>query len=195
MGKHISKCINAAIILAVLSAVLAGCSQQDITGSAVSEGAKKCTRQEAYTVQVPYNDTEYEWVEVCYDRQEYCKEKAYTDFTLDLTRVGNKCVMAVRNTGDIGGEWMLHARFVITAAGGGPCSEPVTKTIAPGKTERFEFAYTGKDPLLRCEKTCSEDEVPTVKDCPCYTRGKERKPVLVTKYRSETRYRDVTVDC
>ncbi|MFO8016931.1 MAG: hypothetical protein R6U32_07565 [Candidatus Woesearchaeota archaeon] len=185
------------VIASLLAAlvVLAGCKTEGVNGDAVAEPEEKCVKREAYTVRVPYNDTEYEVVEYCMDSREYCKETSYTDFNLDLKRVGNTCVMVVENTGDVEGEWKLHGRFVTTSAGGGPCSDPVVKTISPGETERFEFEYEGDDALLRCEKSCEEDEVPTVKDCPCYTTGEKRVPKLVTKYRNETRYRNVTVDC
>lgn len=185
--------ITTLVILAMFAVFLAGCKSGGITGQAISEPAK-CTKQEAYTAQIPYNDTDYVWVEECLDKNgPYCKEFAYTEFTLKVSYFGKKCDIKVTNTGDITGDWTIRAKFITTNAGGGPTSQPQTKTIKPGETALFEFFYTAADNPTSC--TNVNDAVPTDKDCKCSFIGKKRVPTTVVKYRSETRYRTVETDC
>lgn len=181
------------VCLAIVSAAvfIAGCSKVGITGNVV--GSNKCTKEEAYTVQIPYNDTEYEWVEECYDRRQYCKDLAYTDFTLDVAYFGRLCTITVKNTGDMTGNWNISAQFIINDVGGKQTSAPIEKTLKPGETAKFEFTYGGTDMPRACIN--KNYEIPVVKDCPCYTIGKKRVPKLVTKYGTETLYRNVSVFC
>ncbi|PIN86823.1 hypothetical protein COV19_03030 [Candidatus Woesearchaeota archaeon CG10_big_fil_rev_8_21_14_0_10_44_13] len=186
--------IAATLLLAVFSIFFAGCKQQPAGTDTVSVGSGKCVKKEAYTVQIPYNDTDYEWVEECLDKNgPYCKETTYTEFDLKANYFGKKCDIKITNRGNVIGDWTLRAKFITTNAGGGPMSLPQTKYIKAGETVLFEFFYDGADTPSSC--TNVNDVVPTEKVCTCSFIGKKRVPVSVTKYNTETRYRDVTVDC
>ena len=194
------------IILAVVAAIflaviLAGCKSQGITGNGIGEGnSEKCIKQEAYTAQVPYNDTEYYYVEECLDRNgPYCRDVAYTDFTLTATYFSKTCYISIKNTGDLKGDWVIKAKFITTPAGGGPVSYPKTATLAPGESVKFEYHFDAKD--IPSDKYVESDiptgcvnvneEIPVDKDCKCSFTGKKRVAKLVTKYTTETRYREV----
>lgn len=170
-----------------------GCSTMD-PGYNVNIGDGKCLKEEPYTITIPYNDTEYEYVEVCEDKRgPYCKETTYTDFTLTPNYFGKVCTLTVMNTGNITGNWTLKVQFITTPAGGGPTSESITKLVKAGQTVKFDYKYEGTDIPSRCVNV--NVDVPTQKVCKCSFIGKERVPKLVTKYSVETRYRNVTVDC
>ncbi len=184
MKKNI---LAAAIILVGLLAVLSACQTQ----TAGDGGSSECTKQEEYTVKVPYNDTEFYYVREGVGRPT-CKEEPYTNFDLNVDSLGKRCVITVTNNGNITGEWIIKAKFITTNAGGGPESDPLTKEIAPGETKKFEYTYEQSDTPMSC--TNVNVKVPSVEKCKYTFYQNVTKKRTVTKYREETRYRTVPCD-
>lgn len=153
------------------------------------EVKEPCVKQEAYTVEVPYNDTEFYYVWEGAGTP-YCNEKTYTDYDYEMSRVGNTCIITVTNTGDLTGNWTIHVKFIDNQFGGGPESESITHELAPGEKADFSFEYTGENILQYCKNI--NDEVPVVRDCKYPYQEKVRKAKLVVRYKNETRYRNVT---
>lgn len=194
MKKNIIYAIIAALFVML---TIAGCSGltggdngTDPNRGDDSSGSKTCT--ETYTDQVPYDDTEFYTEKVCIGRQ-FCEQVEYTDFTVKTDALGKVCNIQISNTGNVTGEWKVVAKFITTNSGGGPISEPLTKTVAPGKTEKFEFQYAGSDTPSTCYKENRESTVPTTESCKCgggYTN--QRKSRTVIKYREEEKTREVS---
>lgn len=185
------------ILLAVMSALfLVGCQTKNSTGSAVS--SVECTKQEAYTARVPYNETEFYYVKEGTGRP-FCQEEPYTDFTIKVVPLGKVCQIFVTNTGNITGDWVFKAKFITTNSGGGPESEPQTKEIKPGETAKFEFTYTQSDIPSTCQNACTNVasdgcKTPSIEVCKYTFTQDVRKSRVITKFRNETRYRTVSCD-
>ena len=174
-------------VLAVISACQSGMDQ------GAEENGGECTKQEAYTVKVPYNDTEHYYVREGVGRPT-CREQPYTDFTLDVNSLGKRCIITVTNKGNITGDWTIKAKFITStvAGGGGPESDPLTKEIAPGETKQFEYTHEQSDTPRSC--TNINVKIPSVEKCRYTFYQNVTKKRTVTKFREETRYRTVPCD-
>src|SRR3989344_4258773 len=113
-----------------------------------------CTKQQEVTVQVPYNETEFYYVEVGIGRP-HCNEEPYTEFTTQVTPLGKRCQISLTNKGNVTGEFALRAKFITTNAGGGPESDVVAKTVKPGEKAVFEFEYDQSDIPSTCANACN----------------------------------------
>ncbi|MBD3313342.1 hypothetical protein GF345_02780 [Candidatus Woesearchaeota archaeon] len=151
----------------------------------------ECTMQEEYTVQVPYNETEFYYVKEGVGRP-FCEEEQYTDFTIDVVPLGKRCDIKVNNHGNVTGDWTLKAKFITTSAGGGPESEPKTKEIQAGETATFEFHYDQSDVPSSCRNI--NVKTPSVEICKYSFYQDVRKSRTVTKFREETKTRTVPCD-
>jgi len=192
------------LVLAVLSlsvlVLLAGCVSKPVgTNGAGSTGGllkKQCEKQEEYTVQVPYNDTEFYYIEEGVGRP-FCEMVPYTNFDLKDENLGNMCRITVNNKGNVSDDWTLRVKFINTASGGGPVSDPVTKYVGEGQTVVFEFPYSGTDRIIGCDhnRVGVSQEIPQVETCKYSFYQKVRKSRSILRYKTETRTRTVMVDC
>ena len=183
---RILSAIMSLMIVALLLA--AGCSDSQpsapSTGASTGDGAtapptgKTCT--ETYTGQVPYNDTEFYYEKEGVGRK-FCQAEPYTDFTHKIDSLGKICNIYITNNGNITGDWIIKAKFITTSAGGGPESEPITKTIATGKTELFSFQYDQADTPTSCIN--KNVEIPTIEKCKYSFYSDVKKSRTVVKYR------------
>lgn len=183
-----------AIVLAFAAVIVfaAGCSSNG------SSSGGKCTKQQEVTVQVPYNETEFYYVQVGIGRP-HCNEEPYTEFTTQVIPLGKRCQIALTNKGNVTGEFALKAKFITTNAGGGPESDVVAKTVKPGETALFEFTYDQSDVPSTCANACTNIavtasngcKVPTVEVCKYSFFSNETRTRTVTKFREEKRMQTV----
>ncbi len=178
-------------ITLIASIILAAGCQSQISPTDSGGIKTDCQKEESYTAQVPYNETEFYYVKEGVGRPT-CNEEQYTDFTLKVTSLGKVCQITVANTGNITGDWTLRAKFITTEAGGGPVSDPLTKEIKPGETVKFEYTYTQSDVPRSC--TNVNDETPSVEVCKYTFNQDVRKSRIITKFREETKTRMVPCD-
>jgi predicted small lipoprotein YifL len=185
------------IVLAFAAVLIfaAGCGNK---GPAPATDNSKCTKQQEVTVQVPYNETEFYYVETGIGRP-HCAEEAYSEFKTSVTPLGKRCQIALTNQGNATGEFGLKAKFITTNSGGGPESAPVSKTVKPGQTEIFEFTYTQSDTPSTCVNACTGLSsanlggcvVPLVEVCKYSFYTNETRTRTVTKFREEKRMQEV----
>ncbi|MFC1755430.1 hypothetical protein ACFL96_18915 [Thermoproteota archaeon] len=140
---------------------------------------------------MPFNETEYYIVREGVGRP-HCSEEQYTDFTLDVASAGKLCYVYVKNTGNITGDWTIKAKFIVTEAGGGPESTPLTKEISPNVKERFEYTYDGYDTPRSC--THVNVKIPTVEICKYTFHKNVTRTRVVTKMKEVTKTRTVPCD-
>lgn len=178
---------------AAMLVLLAGCGGKN--GSAAGSA---CTKQQEVTVQVPYNETEFYYVEVGIGRP-HCNEEPYTEFTTQVIPLGKRCQIVLTNKGNVTGEFALKAKFITTNAGGGPESDVVAKTVKPGEKAVFEFEYDQSDIPSSCTNACNYAvvtasngcKIPTVEVCKYSFSSNETRTRTVTKFREEKRMQTV----
>ncbi|MBW2999329.1 hypothetical protein KY339_01545 [Candidatus Woesearchaeota archaeon] len=156
-----------------------------------------CTKKEAYTVEVPYEDSEYYFVKVGVG-EKFCEARNY-DNTLErstpyMTTVDGQekwvCRVSITNNENESGEWKASVKFITTTSGGGPESEEITRTIEAKSTETFMFYLELEEGKEVSE--CVPQQVSAVwEDCHYSFYSTEKKKRTVTKYRNETKYRMV----
>lgn len=176
-----------AIIIALF--LIAGCQPKEVVDVPTSI---QCEVEEEYTVQVPYNETEFYYIKEGVGRAT-CSEEQYTDFDMDISPLGSRCQIKVINNGNITGEWTIKAKFITTNSGGGPESEPLTKEIAPQMSAIFDYTYDGSD----IPKSCTNVNIktPSVELCKYTFYQDVRKSRTVTKFKEEVRTRMVNKPC
>lgn len=190
-------------LMAILAAVLflsVGCSKKPVADTNNNNGKVDCTKQEAYTVDVPFNETEFYYVPVGVGRA-FCQEEPYSEYDVKVSPAGKSCFMYISNKGNITGEWRMRVKFITTNAGGGPESDLVSHEIKPGETVKFDFTYDQSDTPMNCLNGCtsigSSDKegcaAPYVEVCKYSFYTNETRTRTVTKYKQETRYK--TVPC
>ncbi|MCX6707247.1 MAG: hypothetical protein NT001_03855 [Candidatus Woesearchaeota archaeon] len=184
------------MILAFAAVIVfaAGCGSNG-PGNAVGD---TCTKQQEVTVQVPYNETEFYYVQTGIGRP-HCDEEAYSEFTTQVTPLGKRCQISLTNKGNVTGEFALRAKFITTNAGGGPESDVVAKTVKPGETALFEFTYSQSDVPSSCANACTNVavtasngcKIPTVEVCKYSFYTNETRTRTVTKFREEKQMQTV----
>lgn len=150
------------------------------------------TTQEAYEVQVPYNDIEY------YTEKEPFPDIKYTTKNLVYNAAYKTCVgrvplisdakvtVTVNNLDNAGGTFKLWVGLILPD--GNRIGQEVSNYVYP--LQSADFTYTANSAVSSC--TYDVLSIPTKTISESFTNYRDvQKSRTVTKYRTETNYRDV----